>query len=419
MKVSWDKAQRPQKGDLMSEAREFDQRLKTYAVRHDNTQGRQFKESGARDRNEFQRDCSRIIHSSAFRRLQYKTQVFANHEGDLFRTRLSHSLEVAQISRSVARSLYLNEDLAETLALAHDLGHAPFGHLGQQVLNELLVDHGGFEHNLQSLRIVDELEKPYLEYNGLNLLFETREGILKHCSVSDAHQLGHVAQRFLPLNEGGSPFYQAPSLEAQLTDLCDAIAYTHADLEDGIRQNILNIEQVESGLPRFAKHMALLRKQYGKIQKGDENRYVRVATGIMIKEALQDLVQYSEKTIANSGIVTLDDVKAQDKMIAFSPEFKSEQHLPFKQFLRKELYQHPDVDRNRIQQKELLKQVFYSVLKAPAKWIEDFNPKDARGTPRQVADYISGMTDRYAITMSDKILEDAGNRNIRLRGPKK
>ena len=403
----------------MSEMNDYDAKLATYAVRHDNTMGRRHSEKGAADRNEFQRDCSRIIHCSSFRRLQYKTQVFANHEGDLFRTRLTHSMEVAQISRSTARAMRLNEDLAETLALAHDLGHAPFGHLGQQILNDLMAEHGGFEHNLQALRLVDELEKPYLEYEGLNLLFETREGILKHCSVQDAKGLGLVAQRFLPESEGGSPSYQSPSLEAQLTDLCDAIAYTHADLEDGIRQGIIELEKAEECVPGFGKRMAELRKQYGKMPKGSENRFVRVATGIMMKEALKDLVETSQAALLSKGVKTLEEVKSSPKLIAFSPEFRSKVHLPFKQFLRKELYQHPDVDRGRIQQKELLKQLFSAFEKNPSKWIPDFDAKDPRGAYRQIADYLSGMTDRYATAVHAQILEQEQRRNFKPRIGKK
>src|SRR5688572_20827495 len=201
--------------------------LAPFAVSPDNSRGRRRREPAPESRTPFQRDRDRIIHSTAFRRLEYKTQVFVNHEGDLFRTRLTHSLEVAQIGRSIARNLRLNEDLVEALALAHDLGHTPFGHVGQDVLNECMKEHGGFEHNLQSLRVVDTLEQQYAAFDGLNLMFDTREGILKHCSLTHARELGEVAQRFIDRTQ--------PTLEAQLTNLADEIAYNSHDIDDGLR----------------------------------------------------------------------------------------------------------------------------------------------------------------------------------------
>jgi len=215
----------------------YETHLASYAVHSDNDAGRRFDETAHASRSQFQRDRDRIIHSTAFRRLEYKTQVFLNHEGDLFRTRLTHSLEVAQIGRSLARNLLLNEDLVEAVALAHDLGHTPFGHVGQDVLNECMQAYGGFEHNLQSLRVVDELEEMYGAFDGLNLMFATREGILKHCSLNHAKLLGPVAQRFIDRTQ--------PSLEAQLTNLADEIAYNSHDIDDGLRSGLITIEQLE------------------------------------------------------------------------------------------------------------------------------------------------------------------------------
>src|SRR5512143_3045023 len=210
--------------------------LAPYAATDTYTRGRRFLESVPIYRSEFQRDRDRIVHSSAFRRLEYKTQVFVNHEGDMFRTRLTHSLEVAQIGRAIARALQVNEDLTEAISLAHDLGHTPFGHAGQDALNECMKEYGGFEHNLQSLRVVDELEERYAEFNGLNLTFETREGILKHCSLQNARLLGDVGERFLHGKQ--------PGIEAQIANIADAIAYNNHDVDDGLRAGLISVEQL-------------------------------------------------------------------------------------------------------------------------------------------------------------------------------
>lgn len=387
----------------MTEKEKFDQTLATYAARHDNSRGRALSEPEANDRNEFQRDCSRIIHSTSFRQLQYKTQVFSNQEGDLFRTRATHSLEVAQVARSVARSLTLNQDLAETLALAHDIGHAPFGHNGQHILNDLLADHGGFEHNLQGLRIIDELEKPYLGYSGLNMLFETREGVLKHCSAKNAALLGEIGARFLPAKEGAKP-YRSPTLEAQLTDISDAIAYTHADLEDGVMMKVLKVDTVAEGVPLFAEAIRELRERYPEAKKGEmDSRLVRMASSMMMKKALADLIQASRENIEQSGVKTLDDVRAAPKLVRFSAEFHAKTHIPFKQFLMKELYLHPDVARCRDQQGEMLKTIFQAYEQNP-KWMSSYNPKDKeRDLYRQIGDHMAAMTDRYALQEFNRV----------------
>lgn len=406
----------------MTEKEKFDQTLAPYAARHDNTRGRLVPESEATDRNEFQRDCSRVIHSTAFRQLQYKTQVFSNQEGDLFRTRATHSLEVAQVARSGARMLSLNQDLAETLALAHDIGHAPFGHNGQHILNDLMADHGGFEHNLQGLRIIDDLEKPYLGHTGLNMLFETREGVLKHCSAKNAALLGEIGARFLPAKEGAKP-YRSPTLEAQLTDISDAIAYTHADLEDGVMMKVLTVGAVAEGVPLFAEAVRELRDRYPDAKKGAmDSSLVRMASGMMMKKALGDLIQASRENIEQSGIQTLDDVRAAPKLIRFSPEFHSKFHIPFKQFLMKELYLHPDVERCRDQQGEMLKTIFQAYEQNP-KWMASYNPKDKeKDLYRQIGDHIAAMTDRQALQefnhvrklMTSKQMQRGMSRSARL-----
>src|SRR5476649_789455 len=228
-----------------------------YAVGPANSRGRQFREDAPVARSEFQRDLHRVVHSTAFRRLEYKTQVFLNHEGDLFRTRLTHSIEVAQIGRTLARSLHINEDLVEAVALAHDLGHTPFGHVGQDVLNECMRDYGGFEHNLQSLRTVDELEERYALFPGLNLTFECREGILKHCAVSKARELGELGERFLRR--------QQPGLEAQLANLADEIAYNNHDVDDGIRAGLITLEEVAQ-VPLVARQVQEVQRLYPQLQ---------------------------------------------------------------------------------------------------------------------------------------------------------
>ncbi len=384
------------------EKNDLDSGMASYAALHESSLGRRHEEPLATDRSEFQRDCSRIIHSSSFRKLQYKTQVFANQSGDLFRTRLTHSMEVAQLARSVARGLSLNADLAETLALAHDLGHAPFGHTGQHVLNDLMRDYGGFEHNLHGLRLVDELESQYLGFEGLNLLFETREGILKHCSAKNAATLGQVGERFLPAANGEEKTYKSPSLEAQLTDWCDAIAYTHADIEDGILMKFISIEQVEEGVPLFAEAMRLTKEKYGAPKKGAEGAFVKMATGIMLKQALGDLTSESKRKIDESGVKSLADVRAAEHLIGFSKDFADFHHFPLKRFLRENLYKHSELERVRMQQQEMLRFLFESYQKNP-RLMDLQGPKSKLPLERQICDHIAGMTDREAVQIFQKL----------------
>ncbi|MDP1956876.1 MAG: deoxyguanosinetriphosphate triphosphohydrolase, partial [Rhodocyclaceae bacterium] len=287
--------------------------LATYAVSESVSRGRVHAEPRPKTRGEFQRDRDRIVHSTAFRRLEYKTQVFVNHEGDLFRTRLTHSIEVAQIARSIARALGLNDDLTEAIALAHDLGHTPFGHAGQDALNECMIDHGGFEHNLQSLRIVDRLEERYGAFDGLNLMFETRAGILKHCAPAKARALGEVGQRFLD--------DRRPSLEAQICNLADEIAYNNHDVDDGLRSGLITLEQL-AAVPLVEMHLHAVRRTYPGLP---ERRVVHETVRRMINMLVSDLISQSESNIAAQGLATLEEVRNAPALIAFSPVVDEQQ----------------------------------------------------------------------------------------------
>ncbi|HEY0665447.1 MAG TPA: deoxyguanosinetriphosphate triphosphohydrolase [Gallionella sp.] len=358
--------------------------LASYAVTERNTRGRAVKEDVPQGRSEFQRDRDRIIHSGAFRRLEYKTQVFVNHEGDLFRTRLTHSIEVAQIARSIARSLRLNEDLAEAISLAHDLGHTPFGHAGQEALNECMKDYGGFEHNLQSLRVVDMLEERYATFDGLNLCFETREGILKHCSRENALQLGRLGERFL--NKG------QPSLEAQVANLADEIAYNNHDVDDGLRSGLVTLEQFED-VPLVAAHLAEVRRAHPGLP---ERRVVHETIRRMINTLVTDLIRQSRQNIEQSGVVTLDDVRAAPGLIAYGDEV-NEQQRALKGFLRVNLYRHYRVLRMSVKAQRIIGDLFDVFMKDSRLLPPQFQSLAEQDRARAVADYIAGMTDRYAI----------------------
>jgi dGTPase len=355
-----------------------------YAVNPRNSRGRARPEKPPVGRSEFQRDRDRIIHSTAFRRLEYKTQVFVNHEGDLFRTRLTHSLEVAQIARSVARNLRLNEDLVEAIALAHDLGHTPFGHAGQEALHQSMKSYGGFEHNLQSLRVVDGLEQRYAAFDGLNLCFETREGILKHCALKNARLLGDVGERFLKR--------QRPSLEAQLANLADEIAYNNHDVDDGLRSGLLTVEQL-ARIGIYARHMKVVQREHPKI---DSRRLVHETVRRMIGTLVTDLTRQSAKNIKTHPVRSLDDVRAAPALIAFSAPIRREQ-LELKQFLRVNLYQHHQVARMTNKARRVVRDLFQAFLSEPQLMPPQYHAPAAADTARTVADYIAGMTDRYAI----------------------
>lgn len=358
--------------------------LARYAVRDDNSRGRRIDEPRPKARSEFQRDRDRIIHSTAFRRLEYKTQVFVNHEGDLFRTRLTHSIEVAQIGRAIARALNLNDDLVEAVSLAHDLGHTPFGHAGQDALNECMREHGGFEHNLQSLRIVDQHEERYGAFDGLNLMYETREGILKHCSAKNARMLGDLGERFLS--------NQRPSLEAQICNLADEIAYNNHDIDDGLRSGLITLEQLEE-VSLFARHAAEVRKEYPEITG---RRMVHETIRRMIDTQVTDLLTESTRAIAQAQLGSLVDVHLAPVLISFSPAMQEENRL-LKGFLREALYRHYQVLRMTNKARRIIRELFTAFLDEPRLLPPQYQAYAAEDKARAVADYVAGMTDRYAM----------------------
>jgi len=363
-----------------------DAHLAPYAAHSAGGAGRRFPETAHASRSQFQRDRDRIIHSSAFRRLEYKTQVFLNHEGDLFRTRLTHSLEVAQIGRSLARNLRLNEDLVEAISLAHDLGHTPFGHVGQDVLNECMKDHGGFEHNLQSLRVVDELEEHYGAFDGLNLMFETREGILKHCSLNNARLLGPVAQRFIDRTQ--------PSLEAQLTNLADEIAYNSHDIDDGLRSGLITIAQLEQ--------VAFFGRLWHDVQKTfpglSGRRAIYETLRRLITALADDLIATSSTLLQDAAPADIAAVRASPPLIRFSDGMRKDA-TELKRFLRANLYQHYQVNRMRVKASRIVRELYDAFMAEPVLLPPDYQDQsgDLDKRARKIADYIAGMTDRYAI----------------------
>jgi dGTPase len=347
--------------------------------------GRKIAEPAPSGRSEFQRDRDRIIHSGAFRRLEYKTQVFVNHEGDLFRTRLTHSIEVAQIGRSIARRLRLNEDLVEAISLAHDLGHTPFGHAGQDALNACMKDHGGFEHNLQSLRVVDVLEERYAAFDGLNLCFETREGILKHCSLEHAAQLGEVGVRFI----NG----QRPSLEAQIANLADEIAYNNHDVDDGLRSGLLTLDQLTS-VRLFAQHLEEVRSTYPNLA---ERRVVHETVRRMINALVTDLIEQTESNISQHKPASVEEVRMAPALVAFSQQMY-EKNRELKALLRTHLYRHYRVMRMSAKARRIISELFQAFMEDPRLLPPQFSKASEQPVAaRQIADYIAGMTDRYAI----------------------
>ena len=351
------------------------------------TRGRRFPELPAPTRTDFQRDRDRIVHCTAFRRLVYKTQVFLNHEGDLFRTRLTHSLEVAQLGRSIARSLGLNEDLVEAISLAHDLGHTPFGHSGQHALNACMQPFGGFEHNLQSLRVVDCLEERYPAFDGLNLCFETRAGILKHCTRPHAEALetaepGGVAQRFL--------LGRAPSLEAQLCNLADEIAYNAHDVDDGVRSGLITLEQVAT-VPLFERFMRQALADHPRLQG---RRLLFESIRLMLSAQVYDVIDATRAAIADSGITRPEQVPVACVLVRFSAGMRAES-TALKRFLSHNLYRHPKVTDSMDRAQRVVTDLFALYCDQPPAHLVQ-RPGDSR--ERAVADYIAGMTDRYALS---------------------
>lgn len=373
--------------------------LASYAARQESSAGRQHTDDSANFRNEYQRDRDRVIHSAAFRRLEYKTQVFVNHEGDMFRTRLTHSIEVAQIGRTVARALQVNEDLTEAVCLAHDLGHTPFGHAGQDELNRCMKQYGGFEHNLQSLRIVDQLEKRYAAFPGLNLMFETREGILKHCSRNNAEDLGALGRRFLK-NE-------KPGLEAQIANIADEVAYNNHDVDDGLRAGLLSIEQLRQ-CELFEQHYQQAKSQWGDL---DERLLRHEIIRKMINTLVSDLITTSRAHIHDVQPQSIDDVRQCGQSLIAMSDATREAHQKLKKFLRANLYQHERVQSMADQAKKTVSFLFdsymndHSLLNEESMLLIEKSRQegDESQVARVIADYIAGMTDRFAFAEKARI----------------
>jgi len=367
--------------------------LKPYATTEKNSRGRIHDEPPPNNRTEFQRDRDRIVHSAAFRRLEYKTQVFVNHEGDMFRTRLTHSIEVAQIGRTIARALNVNEDLTEAIALAHDLGHTPFGHAGQDCLNQCMKIYGGFEHNLQSLRIVDKLEERYAEFQGLNLTFETREGILKHCSIKIAAHLGALGERFAQKKQAG--------IEAQIANLADEIAYNNHDVDDGLRAGLISVEQLTE-IELFAQQYELVRGLYPKIT---QRRIIHEVIRRMINAQITDILSTSKKNIDAIAPKSRDTIINHSGPVVTYCEEMGEQTRSLKKFLRNNLYQHYKVNRMTNKADKIIQALFDAFMNdiflLPPETLHSIKNKHAEidnaRRARVIADYIAGMTDRYAI----------------------
>ncbi len=375
--------------------------LASYAAGDSTSLGRQYREPPPSRRSEFQRDRDRIVHCAAFRRLEYKTQVFVNHEGDLFRTRLTHSIEVAQIGRSIARAMNLNEDLTEAIALAHDLGHTPFGHAGQDALNACMHDYGGFEHNLQSLRVVDLLEEKYADFPGLNLTFETREGILKHCSPKNAADLGEIGRRFIEKKQ--------PSLEAQVANLADEIAYNNHDVDDGLRSGLITMEQL--------RETALFGEQHAEVNA----RYPGISPRVQVHEIVRrminrlvvDLIENSTRLVSEARVASIDEVRAIGVPLIQNSAAVREQSLELKQFLREQLYAHFRVRRMTLKARRIIESLFPTFMEdirlLPPQYQDKIRQTqalpEATARARIVADYMAGMTDRYAIRENRRLFD--------------
>jgi len=372
--------------------RDPDRGLAPYAALETHSRGRHHFEPPADYRGEFQRDRDRVIHSNAFRRLVYKTQVFINHEGDMYRTRLTHSIEVAQIGRSIANALALSEPLTEAICLAHDLGHTPFGHAGQDVLNDCMRDYGGFEHNLQSLRVVDELEERYAEFRGLNLCFETREGILKHCSLANARKLGELGRRFIERT--------LPGLEAQIADLADAIAYNHHDVDDGLRSGLVSIEELRS-VELFARQHDAVLARYGELPG---RRMVHEIIRRMIHEVVSDLIEETGRRLDDAKPADIEAVRSHPGPLVGFSAARDREHHQMKKFLRTRLYRHERMQASRMGAGKVLEELFSGFMRDVSRMPPEHrdaamaleSESGTAGRARAVADYIAGMTDRYA-----------------------
>ena len=377
--------------------------LAPYACFSHLSKGRIHAQDAAPTRSAFQRDRDRIVHSSAFRRLVYKTQVFLNHEGDLFRTRLTHSIEVAQLGRSIARALRINEDLTEAICLAHDLGHTPFGHAGQDALNACMQDYGGFEHNLQSLRVVDYLEERYPGYSGLNLCFETREGILKHCSAANARKLearepGGVGHRFLAGEQ--------PALEAQLANLADEITYNAHDVDDGVRSGLITVAQLMD-IPLFARYAQEALQEYPALQEAAmQRRWLYETIRRMLSEQVYDVIRCTGAALQQAQPASADAVRALPPLVGFSDAMREESAV-LKRFLFKNLYRHPQVIGTTGRAKVVVRELFGIYLDRPTemkpRYAERAQGLAQADCARVVADFIAGMTDRYAVREHERL----------------
>jgi dGTPase len=367
--------------------------LAPYASRSAQSKGRRYPEEFKDDRPAFERDRDRIIHCAAFRRLEYKTQVFVNHEGDYYRTRLTHSLEVAQIARGIARKLRLNEELTEAIALAHDLGHTPFGHAGEDALNALMADYGGFEHNLQSLRVVELLEERYPLFRGLNLTFETREGLAKHSSFHDSPPAEDLSDYEMGLT---------PTLEAQIINVADEIAYNNHDIDDGLESNLIHRDEL--------MEVPLWQEVFGRVEKKYPGATLQAKTYTAISSLIglliQDVVAQTQRNIDDAGITTAEDVRRIGKgMVNYSPSAQKESdHL--KGFLHERLYHHWRVERMRIKAERFISELFKAYVETPALISGRYRARmDEEPIPRMVCDYIAGMTDRFALDEYKKLFD--------------
>ena len=366
-----------------------DSLLAPYAQKNSETKGREFPEKEHPMRTPFQRDRDRVVHSRAFRRLEYKTQVFVNHEGDHYRTRMTHTIEVSTISRTISKALRLNEDLTEAIALAHDVGHPPFGHAGESVLNELMKDEGGFEHNLQSLRIVEKLEKKYPLYKGLNLTWEVREGIIKHRSPFD--QPAFIKKYHVS---------QSPLLEAQVVDFSDEIAYTSHDLDDGLLSELIEEKQIRN-IPIWSEASKQIKKEYSNIDS-EMRRYFTVRN--IIDLLVSDIIINSYNNILSSSVKSIEDVKNFPSfLISFSQKI-TKGNKALKEFLMSNLYKHKKVVTMNRRAKTVIQDIFHYYLKNPGKLSESTRKKiKDRSLKRVICDYIAGMTDRFAIYLHHKL----------------
>ncbi len=371
--------------------------LAPYAAHAAQGKGRCHQEAAAPYRGEYQRDRDRIVHSTAFRRLVYKTQVFVNHEGDLYRTRLTHSLEVAQIARTVATALRLNEPLVEAISLAHDLGHTPFGHAGQDALNVCMRDYGGFEHNLQSLRVVDELEAKYADFPGLNLTYETREGILKHCSARNARDLGELGKRFVERRQ--------PGLEAQIVNIADAIAYNHHDVDDGFRAGLLSLDEL--------REQTLFNEQYLAVQERypelEDRRLIYEIIRRMIDKVVTDLIDQTTHRLQSLAPDSIEDIRARQDATVVMSDGVYEEHIALKKFLSKHLYRHEKVREMTDKAKLMIEVLFERYMSDPRQMPDEFYSRatidnaNVSIKARVVADYVAGMTDRFAIAEHERL----------------